>query len=88
MLHQSPSSPASSTVTRTSAMSPAPALVQASSRPQQTSARHILLRFLNSHSAAAKCVSVSVSCHSVSPRSVTIQLSSGRGQQRNSSARL
>ena len=82
MRHQSPSSPASSTVTRSSAMSPAPALVQASTRPQQTSTRHILLRYLNSDSAAM----YRVSCHRVSPRSVTIQLSSGRGQQRNSSS--
>ena len=82
MRHQSPSSPASSTVTRSSAMSPAPALVRASTRPQQTSTRHILLRYLNSDSAAM----YRVSCHRVSPRSVTLQLSSGRGQQRNSSS--
>ena len=83
MRHQSPSSPASSTATRSSVMSPAPALVRASTRPQQTRVRHILPRYLNSHSAAAK---YRVSCHHVSPRSVTIQLSSGRGQQRNSSS--
>ena len=86
MRHQSPSSPASSTVTRSSAMSPAPALVRASTRPQQTRARHILLRYLNSHCAPPMYRVSSVSCHRVSPRSVTIQLSSGRGQQRNSSS--